>query len=102
VRVSKSWQWRWHARRPVVSSGGRGIRGGGQQGRGAGPGKGESDAWSPPEQEVVPGRSWSGGGRRGLSAAEGSRGAEQGARGGRREGGPRDLFAKTESPGTSL
>jgi hypothetical protein len=85
-----------------VSSGGRGIRGGGQQGRGAGPGKGESDAWSPPEQEVALGRSWSGGGRCWQSAAEGSRGAEQDARGGRREGGPRDLFAKTETPGTSL
>jgi hypothetical protein len=36
------------------SSGGRGTRGRGQQGR---PGKGEGDAWSPPEQEVALGRS---------------------------------------------
>jgi hypothetical protein len=39
------------------SSGGRGARGKGQQRRGAGPGKGESDAWSPLENEVAPGRS---------------------------------------------
>jgi hypothetical protein len=77
-----------------VSSGGRGTRGGGQQGRGAGPGKGKSDAWSPPEQEVALGRSWSGGGPRWQSAAEGSRGAEQGARGRRREGGSEGLFCK--------
>jgi hypothetical protein len=67
-----------------VSSGGRGTRGGGQQGRGAGPGRGKSDAWSPLEQEVAPRRSWSGGGRRWQSAAQESRGAEQGARGRRR------------------
>jgi hypothetical protein len=58
-----------------VSFGGRGICGGGQQGGGAGPGKRESDAWSSPEQELAPGRSWSGGGRRWQSAVEGSRGA---------------------------
>jgi hypothetical protein len=39
------------------SSGGHGARGRGQQRREAGPGKGEGDAWSPPEQEVAPGRS---------------------------------------------
>jgi hypothetical protein len=42
----------------------RGVRGKGQQGREAGPRKGETDAWSLPEQEVAPGRSWSGGERR--------------------------------------
>jgi hypothetical protein len=41
-------------------SGWRGVRGKGQRGREAGPGKRESDAWGPLEQEVVPGRSWSG------------------------------------------
>jgi hypothetical protein len=39
------------------TSGGRGARRRGQHGREAGPGKGEGDAWSPPEREVAPGRS---------------------------------------------
>jgi hypothetical protein len=81
-------QRRWHARRPVVSSGGRGIRGGGQQGRGAGPGKGESDAWSPPEQEVE---------RRWVVLAVGGRG-EQRSRAGRqrrkKRGGSEGLVCK--------
>jgi hypothetical protein len=41
-------------------SGWRGARGKRQRGRKAGPGKGESDAWGLPEQEVAPGRDWSG------------------------------------------
>jgi hypothetical protein len=45
-------------------SGWRGMRGKGQQGREAGPRKGETDAWSVPEQEVAPGRSRSDGERR--------------------------------------
>jgi hypothetical protein len=77
------------------SSGGRGARGKGQRGRGTGPGKGESDAWSPPEQEVAPGRSWSGGGHRCQPVAEGEAEQSRGARG-RREGGGgvRGVFLK--------
>jgi hypothetical protein len=45
-------------------SGWRGARGKGQRGIEAGPGKGESDAWGLPEQEVAPRRSWNDGERR--------------------------------------
>jgi hypothetical protein len=45
-------------------SGWCGARGKGQRGRKAWPGKGERDAWGLPEQEVAPGRDWSGDERR--------------------------------------
>jgi hypothetical protein len=65
-------------------SGWRGARGKGQWGRKAGPGKGESDACGLPEQEVAPGRDWSGADSWRQRGRGQSRGAKQGARGRRR------------------
>jgi hypothetical protein len=76
-------------------TGWRGVRGKGQRGRKAGPGKGESDAWGLPEQEVAPG-----GTRAAVSSADGrwqrgrGRAGEQSRRQRKkeRERGPRDLL----------
>jgi hypothetical protein len=77
-------------------SGWRGARGKGQWGREARPGKGKSDAWGLPEQEVAPGRSWNDGERRGQSAIEEAEEQSRRQRKKKREGGLGDSFAKTE------
>jgi hypothetical protein len=60
--------------RPAGGSGRRGARAGGLQGRGAGPGQGEIDAWREGKQEVERRRQQSGGQGRGVGSRTPTRG----------------------------
>jgi hypothetical protein len=70
----------------------------GQQGRGAGPGQGEIDAWREGKQEVERRRQQSGGQGRGTAGGgKGSKAEHVLREEEERGGGPGDLFVKTKN-----